>query len=176
MTAGSSLDGSRVAPADDVIQGGVHCRGDAATARKLEKIAGINAPTLRRRKPRTQAPKHCAGCGTPMHPWTRGTVPEGVSMHHARGWGTCCRAEYARHLKEQRARGEVGADIHRKEVDRRRHHPETITARLRTTAVAEGWTEERLAEEVDRALEKVRRDRDRRRVERARKREQMPVE
>lgn len=100
-----------------------------------------------------------------MSKWTRHEVPEGMVKHHARGWGECCRAAYNRHREQERQH--TPAPVTRKPVDRRRHHPETALARLRTRARVEGWSEEEFAAEVER--EKQREKQRRREVARRRR-------
>ena len=118
LTAGSSLDGSVIAPARGVIQAGVVCRGDDATARALAAIAGVRPPALREKKRRNMAPEECRHCGHPMVSWTRGEVPAGKVMHRGRGYCVGCRAAYAADLK---ARGRLREGLH-KPIDRKRHH------------------------------------------------------
>lgn len=94
LTAGTSLDGHTTAPAAGVIQAGVYCVGDDATAAQLAAIAGVSLPKYRRKLPKPKPPKECKGCGKPLHRWTRGTVPEGFVMHYARGYCCGCRVLY----------------------------------------------------------------------------------
>lgn len=157
LTAGSSLDGSTRLPAADVIQAGVVCKGDEATAVALSRVAGVTPPPIRKQKRRRQSPTQCRECGSKMVPWTRsGEVPDGMVIHHARGWCVECRRHYNRHMKQERDRRPV--QVSRKPVDRRRHHPETALARLRTRARAEGWSEEQTAAETARIEEEKRRE------------------
>lgn len=95
LTAGDSPVDGHTAPAHDVIQAGVHCRGDLDTAWQLAQIAGVPVPAYWDLQPRRNyAPDHCVNCGEPMMRWTRDAVPEGYRMHFARGYCTKCRTAY----------------------------------------------------------------------------------
>lgn len=166
LTAGSSLDGSTRGPAADVIQAGVICQGDEETAVALSRVAGVAPPPIREKKRRRQSPTQCRECAQPMTSWTRGEVPEGTKMHHARGWCVDCRSHYAEYMRKHRAARPVEAT--RKQTDRKRHHPETALARLRTRARVEGWSEEEVAVEVARIEEEKQREYDAVRADAAR--------
>lgn len=116
LTGGTSLDGNLTAPATGVIQAGIHCRGDDATAQALAAVAGAVAPTYRKQRKRKRAPKHCVSCGADMVPWTRHEVPEGYVMHRGRGYCAECRGAYSLALKSD-GRAEKGL---RKPAPRRR--------------------------------------------------------
>ena len=131
LEAGTTLDGSWIAPPAGVILGGVICRGDTDTATALAAVAGVQVPTTyRQQRRKNRAPSHCRECGSPMTKWSRDLKPAGVAVHHARGYCTGCRAAYQRHLQEVGPR-RVGLT---KLIDRKRHHPETAAARARTAA------------------------------------------
>lgn len=119
LTAGTSLDGIHIMPANDVVQGGVECWGDLATAAKLATIAGVRElPSYAEQERRAHRPDECVNCHRPMVQWTRDRVPEGYVMMHARGFCTGCRRAYREFMLSQprRVRGL------RKTVDRRRRH------------------------------------------------------
>lgn len=92
LTAGTSLDGSYVRPANDVIQAGVVCEGDELTGVALSLIAGIPIPEYRDMKPRYQPPEMCAGCNDPMVKRRRdgAPLPNGTVAHTAQGLCTRC--------------------------------------------------------------------------------------
>lgn len=95
LTAGDSPIDGHTAPAHDVIQAGVHCKGDLDTAWQLAQVAGVEMPAYWDLQPRrNQAPDHCVNCAEPMVRWTREAVPEGYRMHFARGYCTKCRTAY----------------------------------------------------------------------------------
>ena len=129
LTSGTSLDGEYTRPAGAVIQAGIVCHGDQATARALAAIAGVRPPRYRSKGTRPRPAKNCVNCRRPMVPWTRNEVPAGHVMHYARSYCTNCRGAYAQAssatVTEQRP-------ALRKHVDRKRHHPETAVARART--------------------------------------------
>lgn len=103
LRAGGSLDRSMQAPANDVLQAGVVCRGDSDTARRLATVAGVDVPVYREQRKRNFARGQCVNCGRRMVPWTRGEVPEGYAMHYARQHCVHCRAAYRKMI-----RGEAG--------------------------------------------------------------------
>ena len=129
LTAGNSLDGDYTRPANEVIQAGIVCHGDQATARALAAIAGVRPPRYRSKGTRPRPASSCINCHTPMVPWTREEVPAGHVMHYARSYCTGCRGAYeqARTVTVTQER-----PVMRKHVDRKRHHPETATARARS--------------------------------------------
>lgn len=95
LTAGDSPIDGYTAPAHDVIQAGVHCKGDLDTAWQLAQVAGVEMPAYWDLQPRrNQAGEHCVNCGTPMVRWTREAVPEGYAMHYAKQHCTGCRTAY----------------------------------------------------------------------------------
>lgn len=95
LTAGDSPVDGYTLPAADVIQAGVHCRGDLDTAWQLASIAGVPMPAYWDLQPRRHyAPDRCVECARPMTRWTRDKVPEGYVMMHARGFCTNCRTAY----------------------------------------------------------------------------------
>lgn len=119
LTSGAALDGTYLRPASGVVQAGVVCRGDQSTAIRLAEVAGVTTlPVYEQQEPRPVAPDACVSCGMPMVRWTRDRVPDGYVMHHARGFCTGCRREYAEFMRSQprRPRGL------RKPVDRKRRH------------------------------------------------------
>lgn len=121
LTSGTSLDGSTIAPANDVFQAGVHCTGDYQTAVRLSLIcgdpipAGIEEPTTRTRP---KPPSNCVHCHRPMVQWNRfEEQPEGYVMHYAKGFCQKCRAAYQSAYPPRRHH-QRGL---RKEIDRKRH-------------------------------------------------------
>lgn len=104
LRAGDTLDGSRITPATDVMQAGMICRGDAATARALAEIAGVPVPDYRDQSTRAIPPRRCAECEEPMVGWSRSGPPPGFVMHRGRGFCTHCRTAYNAAL---RAKGTV---------------------------------------------------------------------
>ncbi|MBV7292355.1 WhiB family transcriptional regulator [Corynebacterium sp. TAE3-ERU16] len=95
LHGGDSLDGHYTRPATGVIQAGIHCSGDDATAEALARIAGVERPTYRDRIPRPVPPPSCRRCHTPMVPWSRKTLPPpGHVMHHGRGYCQRCRGAH----------------------------------------------------------------------------------
>lgn len=116
LTSGNTLNPGYSGPAQGVIQAGVICRGDIATAMELSMIAGVPMPDYAA-ETRARASTQCINCEKPMVPWTRGEVPEGYVMHRGRNYCTECRAAYDEALiKERRSRGLI------KDTDRKRHH------------------------------------------------------
>lgn len=148
LTAGTSLDGSFTAPATGVVMAGVICHGTQDTATELARVAGTRPPSYTTQAPRGRVPSHCRECRRPMSSWTRNVedIPPGHVQHYARGWCVHCRPAYSRALEAERSAGEPGTL--RKRADRRNKHLETTVARVRTRGRREGWSEERLAEEV----------------------------
>lgn len=129
LEAGTTLDGSRIAPPAGVILAGVICHGDADTAAALAAVAGVEVPTTYRQQRRKNfAPSHCRECGRRMTRWSRDEKPDGLAVHYARGFCTDCRAAYQRHLDTLKPRREGLT----KKIDRKRHHPETAASRHRT--------------------------------------------
>lgn len=129
LTAGNSLDGDFTRPAGAVIQAGIVCHGDQATARALAAIAGVRPPRYRSKGTRPRPASHCVNCEQPMVPWTRDEVPAGFVMHHAKNHCTNCRGAYnqARNATVTKQR-----PVMRKHVDRKRHHTETAATRARS--------------------------------------------
>ncbi|NLT57179.1 MAG: hypothetical protein GXX79_21980, partial [Actinomycetales bacterium] len=138
LHAGDSLDGHTTAPATGVIAAGIICRGDADTAHALARAAGVPTPPHYREKaPRPQLPDGCNHCGRPLHKWTRNPeeIPEGHVMHYAKGWCVKCRGAY-KQARNATVTKETPSGL-RKQIDRKRHHPETAAARARTLARGE---------------------------------------
>lgn len=115
---------------------GIVCTADRATTQRLQRIAGHRH--RRRVKNRRQVQgKACKSCCTPLVPWTRNpeTVPPGHAMHYARQYCVNCRGAYT---AAQRAWVKANQEANttrtfaRKQVDRRRHAPETIVGRMWT--------------------------------------------
>lgn len=94
MTAGNTIDGHWQTPAADVIQAGVVCNGDKATARHLAAIAGTTTlPPIRHRKPKPKPPTHCLGCGQRMVTRPKGKpLPKDLVTHAAHGYCRVCDA------------------------------------------------------------------------------------
>lgn len=147
LTAGTSLDGGFTAPATGVVMAGVICHGTQDTATELARVAGTRPPSYTMQAPRGRVPSHCRECRHPMSSWTRNVedIPPGHVQHYARGWCVHCRPAYSRALEAEKA---SEGDTLRKRVDRRNRVLETAVARTRTRGRREGWSEERLAEEV----------------------------
>lgn len=131
LTSGTSMDGSYTAPATTVIQAGIICHGDQATARALAAIAGVRPPRYRNKGTRPRPASHCLNCEQPMVPWTRGEVPAGHVMHYSKSFCTNCRGAYRQARNDTVTKQRPAL---RKQVDRKRHHPETAEARARTAA------------------------------------------
>lgn len=126
LHGGASLDRHRITPAVDVLQAGVLCTGDAATARALAAVAGVPVPDDYRAAPRRRAPgDRCVHCDRPMVGWSRhDPPPPGKVAHHGRGYCQRCRSAYAAHVEQLKA--ESPEEIRRtRRVDRHRHHAET---------------------------------------------------
>lgn len=123
LTAGTSLSEDHRAPASDVIQAGVICRGDWETATALATIAGVPIPDFlvekrRRNNYGAHRPDHCRSCEQPMVKWNRNEQqPEGFVVHYARGFCQNCRSAYRDFMKEhpEERRGL------RKPIDRKNH-------------------------------------------------------
>lgn len=116
LHSGTSLDRNVILPATGVIQAGVVCRGDRDTALQLSAVAGVDVPSDYRHQPERPKPmSECRECGTPMVKWTRGEVPEGYVMHHARNFCTGCRVAYHAYIEGRQRR-------FTRPVDRNRRH------------------------------------------------------
>lgn len=128
LTSGTSIKEDHRAPANDVIQAGVVCRGDMETAWKLAAIAGVPVPTWlieaeRRDNLGARRPDHCRNCHKPMVKWNRyEEQPAGYVMHRGRGFCTQCRKAYNEDLK--RNPGKRG--VMRKHIDRKRHSAPSV--------------------------------------------------
>lgn len=121
-----------VEPASGVIQAGVVCYGDDATARALLRVSGgVETPEYRRQGRRKTPPGECVACARPMVSWTRDRVPEGWVMHHARGFCSQCREPYREFLRSRPS----GPRALRKRVDRSRHHAVSAERGRRELAV-----------------------------------------
>lgn len=141
LTAGLPLDptrdtGKRSSTATGVIMAGIVCNADSSTTQQLQRIAGHRKPIKVNHRRRVHG-KPCKACGTPLVPWTRNpeTIPPGHAMHHARQYCVNCRAEYSAARKawaEDNPESNNARTFARKQVDRRKHAPETIVGRMWT--------------------------------------------
>lgn len=96
LTSGYTLDVGRAAPATGVIQAGVWCRGDKATAEKLAEICNQEPPHVGP-KPRFKPPKNCLGCGKEMVTRVKGISLQGAALTHgAHGYCRVCDARRRR--------------------------------------------------------------------------------
>lgn len=121
LTAGTSLSEDFRAPANDVIQAGIICRGDQDTAFRLAAVAGVPVPSfLIEERRRARPGDRCRSCGEPMVKWNRNEQqPEGYVKHHARGFCTNCRKAY-KAWKDENNVPSVQRGL-RKPIDRHRH-------------------------------------------------------
>lgn len=114
LTAGGLQDGTQ-AVANGVIQAGVVCQGDHATVDALNAAANApeatHSPHAREVQPRAfiTPGQPCKACSRPLWKFTRdrSEIPEGHSMHYAKGWCVNCRVAYKQataHTPKRQAR------------------------------------------------------------------------
>lgn len=109
LTAGNSLDGSVILPAQGVIAAGVICPSKGTDhAVELAEIAEQQQLPRYRTKRDRPIPERCAECKTPMASWNREKeAPEGYVVHYARGYCIECRTAYLETVKQSKAKGEA---------------------------------------------------------------------
>lgn len=141
LRGGRALNASKYSAAvtsNGVLQAGVWCDGSEQATQQLRQIAGTLAPRPRKKQRRTSVTgKSCVSCGRPLHKWTRDhdEIPAGHVMHYARQYCVNCRAAYNEHLEEWKNDHPDQVATHmysRKEIDRKRHAPETLPGRIYT--------------------------------------------
>lgn len=84
---------------------------------KVKLLGMVRAELDQPKRPLVRKGDRCKHCGWLLYPWTRGKVPEGYRMHHARGYCVRCKSAYHRAIKDMPRlnKGLV------KNVDRKRH-------------------------------------------------------